>query len=492
MEGGNDEIVVYHGPWVETRDTFFCEGVWNGLFEDGAVDTATLMMGSGGKLRDRSVVFVTPCHTLERLFSLRVGNRLFISQSLAFLLSLSGQRLDRNYPYYHADFATVSNGYKRYKKSFPTASGDHIELHYFANISVNPSLVLTREEKVLPKGFASFSDYEAFLVNGVRSIGVNASDSARKIQYKAVTSISSGYDSPVCAVLAREIGCKEALTITDPRDISGKGGVDDSDDGSEIAMCLGMLPVSFQRSAYLRRTEFPEAEFLASGTLGGDMFMSVFEERLGATLFFTGHHGDLVWNKRPKNLSSEIVREGPSGDNLGEFRYRVGFVLIPLAFFGGTHVADLAKISTSEDMARWSIGSWYDRPIARRIVETAGVPRGLFGNKKKAVALIVSQDLEKSLTGPSYEDYMAFVRKGESLSTRLQRAAHNSFYALKKGKWKKWYMWYERIDNRLKSRRYLLGYHLPSISSRYDVPLGKEYQLLVWASEKLLARYRVD
>ena len=492
MEGGKGEVIVYHGPWVETRDTFFCEGVWNGLFQDGGFDTATLMMGSGGKLRDDSVVFATPCHTLERLFSLRVGNKLLISSSLPFLLSLSGQRLDRHYPHYHADFATISDGYKRYKKSIPTERGDHIELHYFANIRVDPSLVLVREEKVLPAGFENFEDYEAFLVDGVHAIGANATDSMRKIQYKAITSISSGYDSPTCAVLAREIGCKEALTITDPRDMSGRGGADDSDDGSEIAKYLGMHPVPFERAAYLRRTEFSEAEFLVAGTLGGDIFMSAFEEHLDATLFFVGHHGDHVWSKRPKTLSSEIVRHGTSGDNLGEFRSRVGFVLVPLAFFGCTHIDDLVKISASEDMARWSNGSWYDRPIARRIVETAGVPRSLFGNKKKAVALIISQDLEKSLTGPSYEDYMTFVGKGEPLSVRLQRALHNFVYEIKKGKWNKWYMWYMRINNRLKSRRYFLGLHLPNISSRYDVPLGKEYQLLVWASEKLLARYRVD
>src|SRR2546427_8786426 len=35
--------------------------------------------------------------------------------------------------------------------------------------------------------------------------------------------------------------------------------------------------------------------------------------------------------------------------------------------------------------APWRLGSDYDRPIPRRILEEAGIPRRLFGNRKKAV-----------------------------------------------------------------------------------------------------------
>jgi len=37
------------------------------------------------------------------------------------------------------------------------------------------------------------------------------------------------------------------------------------------------------------------------------------------------------------------------------------------------------------EMAPWRLGSDYDRPIPRRILEEAGIPRQLFGTRKKAV-----------------------------------------------------------------------------------------------------------
>ena len=40
----------------------------------------------------------------------------------------------------------------------------------------------------------------------------------------------------------------------------------------------------------------------------------------------------------------------------------------------------------SQEMEPWRLGGKYDRPIARRIIEDAGVPRGMFGTKKAASA----------------------------------------------------------------------------------------------------------
>jgi hypothetical protein len=51
-------------------------------------------------------------------------------------------------------------------------------------------------------------------------------------------------------------------------------------------------------------------------------------------------------------------------------------------------------------MKPWSLGNDYDRPIARRIAESSGVPREAFGIQKKGVArhfyrLPLSHDLRK-------------------------------------------------------------------------------------------------
>ena len=42
-------------------------------------------------------------------------------------------------------------------------------------------------------------------------------------------------------------------------------------------------------------------------------------------------------------------------------------------------------MAASPEMAPWRLGNGYDRPIPRRILESAGVPRALFGARKKAV-----------------------------------------------------------------------------------------------------------
>ena len=41
-------VMVNHGPAVETRDTFFIEGAWNGEFAAGEFSQTECVFGSGG------------------------------------------------------------------------------------------------------------------------------------------------------------------------------------------------------------------------------------------------------------------------------------------------------------------------------------------------------------------------------------------------------------------------------------------------------------
>ena len=52
-------------------------------------------------------------------------------------------------------------------------------------------------------------------------------------------------------------------------------------------------------------------------------------------------------------------------------------------------------ITTSAEMRPWSIGGDYDRPIPRRALEEAGVPRELFGQIKYAGAVDVLASKEQ-------------------------------------------------------------------------------------------------
>jgi len=72
-----------------------------------------------------------------------------------------------------------------------------------------------------------------------------------------------GYDSPASAVLARSVGCAEALTFSSSRVLTAADAPQDS--GEPIAARLGMRVHVFDRLAYLREKGFPEAEFLGWG-----------------------------------------------------------------------------------------------------------------------------------------------------------------------------------------------------------------------------------
>ena len=69
-----------------------------------------------------------------------------------------------------------------------------------------------------------------------------------------------------------------------------------------------------------------------------------------------------------------------------EFRLRVGFAHVPVPRIGTRYPATLNRISRSTELAPYSLGGSYDRPIARRIAEEAGVPREAFGQVKTATA----------------------------------------------------------------------------------------------------------
>ena len=67
---------------------------------------------------------------------------------------------------------------------------------------------------------------------------------------------------------------------------------------------------------------------------------------------------------------------------MAELRLVVGFVHLPLPFMGARRKADIVKITESSEMDPWRLETDYDRPIARRIAEEAGVPRHLFGRSR--------------------------------------------------------------------------------------------------------------
>jgi hypothetical protein len=109
------------------------------------------------------------------------------------------------------------------------------------------------------------------------------------------------------------------------------------------------------------------------------------EDRL--TLLFTGFHGDKFWDLHEGYPNSEIIRGDPSGLGFTEYRLVRGVVNCAVPFWGVRHAAAMKAISRAAEMADWTMGTAYDRPVPRRIAEEAGVPRSAFGHRKSATSI---------------------------------------------------------------------------------------------------------
>lgn len=394
---GDPAVRVVHGEGVEVDEAFFFEGAWAGAFEKQNVCEA-FCAGSGGTILSGEVVFVTPSHTLEKLVVYQDGSGSYIiSNSVAFALYFANDEFDPGFSYTQNLLHSFVHGPAVAAKGVPTASGAWLGLYYRANLSIRLDGTIDATEKGFDPTFATFDEYRGFLVRTVSRIFANASAPQRKRIYDPIATISGGYDSPASAALARDLGCKEALTF---RRYSGEGQL--IDHGGEIGAALGIDVYCVDRLAYLERDDCPEAEFFACGYRGEDMAMIGWERYLDRRLLVTGVHGDRVWDRKGGGTGTGLERSDAAGASLTEYRLRVGFIHLPLPFIGCTSIASIVSISRSEEMSPWSVGGDYDRPIPRRILEEKGLPRGAFGKQKRGSAVsftLARKGRRGSLTG---------------------------------------------------------------------------------------------
>lgn len=480
---GDDTIRVVHGPWVETRPTFFSEGGWRGPFSRGALDRSDLTLGSGARLLGDRFVISTPSHSLDRLQSLTTKDGLFVSNSLPFLLAVSGQHCDDRYPYYDIDLMAFLDGLPSAVSSIPLRDSRRIDLFYCTNLTIDRDLRTTPEQKpnfgVRPM---NYQEYWTFLREMVRDVSANLSDSDRSILYRPLATLSSGYDSPACAVLATTVGCREAATFTSAR----SNFEESADSGGRIGERLGLKVHTFERDEYLGRTDQPEVEFLSVGTGGEDVVMAALEHILPNTLLFTGFLGDTVWGLTGSpEASSRYRMTYPAGSSATEFRLRVGFVHFPVPQSHHRLHPWIERISCSPEMAPWRLGRDYDRPIPRRIAEEAGVPREWFGVSKKAITQPFYQgDSLKELFSPtSYEQFRSFCLERGLLGkdpgpTRLPAISYLVDLA-QRASWRLtrnrvgWWKLIRRIQS--DERAYTFHWAVHLMKERYQSALGPEY-----------------
>jgi hypothetical protein len=383
LRRGESDVIVNHGPLVETSERGFFEGVWDGPFAEFGFGSASAVMGSGGCRDGPQARFVAPSHTYESLVSLSLGNRLLVSNSIAFALAAAGDGPDLRYPLYHRDLLQLQRRgiTGDNPAAIPTAQGRQLQLHAATDLLIDRQLTLaTRPQPRFPPP-RDFAAYRLHLAQAVAALLDNAGDAARTNRLRRGATISAGYDSPATAVLAAEAGLRDAITFEAAAKSAGKPSAT-GDSGRAIGQALGMRVEAIDPGAWRRLPGCPDLEFLACSSGWAMLPMAGLARAWQNSVIFLGTMGDELWRRDRQDVLDSLARPReyqPCYAGLREFRLRAGIVFVHAPTIGATNASAIHRLAQAEEMQPWSVGGKYDRPIPRRIVETAGISRASFG-----------------------------------------------------------------------------------------------------------------
>ena len=366
-------VRVRCGIAVRTMDGGFFEGTWSGPSDMASVVDGHTVFGSGIVARGGELIVVTPSHMLEPVCHTRDGQTLLLSNSFVALLVATGRELRGDF-LYPPILGVTNRGLSGSTIEVPTKT-DPITMQYFFNLAVNRTGALELRSKSSYPAFTGYASYRDFLIANTKSAFINAPG------YEPVVAMSSGYDSTASGAVAARAGCKRVVNFRTGWAWQGYTGDVDSPDVA--AKALGMDVERYERLAYMECDDAPEAEFLATGGTGEDVVYRSMDMALAKRIVVTGYWGGAAWRGHARY---GLKRIDLSGASMAEFRNRVGMIHMPLPYIGGLHQPTMAAIRTSDEMKPFAVGGEYDEPVARRLAEEAGVPRGSFGVEKLAAS----------------------------------------------------------------------------------------------------------
>ncbi len=379
MRPGGAAVEALHGPYVERRRDWCVEAVWAGRFEEGDFDRTDLVFGTGVRLRDGVVRFVNAGTGVDRLWHVAHEGGYAVSNSLPALLAVTGLALREDYTGYSDDIQSVEvRGIRHYVREIPS-SGPPLGVLYFDDLVYDGRTLVAAEKPSVAPPFPTFAAYEAFLIETAHALGENSRARDRRWPVTGIVGVSSGYDSPAVAVVARHAGCTRAVTIHQSRSL-WRG----PDSGEPVARALGLPCAVYDHSPRNYRLE--HAVWAATGLAGG-LNLTLFDYPEPLAMFYSGSYGDKVWDRRPHDLSEPV---GDRDHLLGEFRLIQGLFQCVVPWWGIHRAGEINALGAREEMAPWTLGNSYDRPVARRLAEEAGIPRKAFGIRKKDTSSNVS------------------------------------------------------------------------------------------------------
>ncbi|MCO5187619.1 MAG: hypothetical protein M9918_05340 [Anaerolineae bacterium] len=487
LQSGLAAITVYHGAWVEVSSAEFFEGAWNGAYDARRFDTATTFLGSGAREVAGGILFCTPIHLFERLYTvIHAGSRL-ISNSLIFLLEHSNDGFDLGYPNTYFDLLDYDRqGYYKTDKTLHTRNGATVALLEHGNFLIDAQLTVQRSDKVQEPVPENYSDYKRTLMATLDTLLTNAADPRRVQTFRPIASASRGYDSTAITALARELGGTEAITFA-----TSDGNLL-ADDGSDIALALGLTVERYDRMGYKKLAQPAEPEFCVCPT-GTTIPIASAEAQLRGGIYMTGRYADLAWAMDEKDMLPYLLWPtlfNRSGSTYEEFRLRVGFLHLPVPGIMIAHSRQLYEISNSAEMRPWSLNSDYNKPIPRRIAEEGGVPRDQFGMVKMASAHSILFE-QHTFHPDSWTSFNTFLTEHPEINATLQAQTApllKQWHRVKKGA-------VRTARKRLPYNLYLRTVLLPNaLTHRANSPLwGSRFlYTLHWGFEQIRDRYQFD
>ena len=424
-------IEVICGSKVEREKNYFVAGGWDGTFSEAGFDASEVFYGTGAKLSSGGVTLVTPSHSIERVMVYKDYSQITASNSFPFLLEYNGLKLDNKINQYEKILCSLLGGYNKIQTDIPLEGNNTVLQYIVSNITIDFDLNVSAERRRKLSPFRSFDEYRSRLAAMLGRLRENSVSANRKnSSFGMAATISSGYDSPACAVLAKEAGCTRVLSLS--------GSRYDEDDGSDIARKIGFTEIiRRQCGSYRDKPGCIDAEYISSGEPGTEMQFCVFEDMFADNLVFFGSRGS-YW-ERSFEMTEDFEMHGyfyyETGVSWTENALRNGYIPIPLPAYGASVCNSVKAISNSEEMKPWTLGTKYDKPIPRRIVESAGVSRESFGQKKYGGGFSLGYDsfrrMKKKMTREGYESFSRFRKKHPAAKFTLSKLINKIRYTCK-------------------------------------------------------------
>jgi hypothetical protein len=363
------------------------EGVWDGPFEEGAFHRGAHLFGSGIRLEDDAIYFMPSCALVDRLFYCRNGGELLVSNSLLALLATTGAELDPRHDYL-TESKAVAVGIDAYDTSFHVLHASIGEFHQlFHKALVVRDGQLQFERTIATRTFDDFAEYYGTLRERLAALCENAAERSRRTPLDLYGTLSNGYDSTAVTTIVRELGVAKFFTYVGSWAKNSLGAA--KHETAPIAAALGVetVPLRAPREPDIEDELLLRAAIPLAVQVPLLSMARYVEEHANVAAVFTGFHGDIIWdmNVPEEYVSEAIIRHDMSGLDLSELRLKSGFFNVAVPFFYAASIESVVAISRSGEMEPWRVNKRYDRPISRRIVETAGVPRETFGFLKAGI-----------------------------------------------------------------------------------------------------------